>query len=270
MTINKLTKGFAKVNGGNIYYELAGEGEAILFLHGLFLDSRLWERQFNELSQSYKVIRLDLRGFGCTEITEEPFSNYDDIKALLDELEVEKVHVVGLSLGALMGVEFALVYPERVGSLTLCSLNLSREVSEEMQKARQEIWQALESGDIHKSTQLSEKAWLLGSANSSVVTEENRELYRNMLEHNLNMPKINRKPIFLTNTAEKLEEITAPTLIMYGALDFADYEKAASIIQERIPNSKKLRFEQSAHIMNLSEPELFTKKLHEFISSCKV
>ncbi|MUK89025.1 alpha/beta fold hydrolase [Ornithinibacillus sp. L9] len=115
--MSNIEKGFVAVNGGNIYFEVAGEGEAILFLHGLFLDSRLWEDQFHEFAKTHKVIRLDLRGFGQTEITEEPFTNYEDLKGVLDYLNIDNVHVVGLSFGSLLALELAIVYPNLVDSL---------------------------------------------------------------------------------------------------------------------------------------------------------
>ncbi|RXJ00659.1 alpha/beta hydrolase [Anaerobacillus alkaliphilus] len=261
-----ITKEFAEVNDGKLYYELSGEGEAILFIHGLFLDSKLWDKQFYEFSKTNKVIRLDLRGFGHTEITEKSFSNFDDLKALLEYLNIDKVHIVGLSLGSLIALEFALVYPEFVESLVLCSMKLSRDESPALQNARRDFWSAYQSGDMYTCVNLSEQLWLQGQGPAGITSAENRILYREMIESNLSKPKIKSKPIFLENIEKKLDDIKVRTLIVSGELDFEDYRLAAGELCEKIKGSEKISFEKSAHLMNLNEPVLFNRTIAEFIS----
>ncbi len=262
-----VTKGFAQVNGGKIFYEVAGEGDAILFIHGLFLDSRLWDAQFHALAKTNKVIRFDLRGFGHSEITEESFANYDDIKALLEFLDVRKTHVVGLSLGALIALELAIVYPELVERLVLCSMKLSRNESSALQTSRQEFWTALQSGDISACIDLSEKMWLIGPDGLGHADKVTSALYREMSEDNFTKPRIKSKPIFLEEIDKKLEEIKVKTLIVNGELDFDDYIVAATELQQNIKDSKIVRFENAAHIVNVSQPELFNDTLKEFFSN---
>ncbi|MFD2044924.1 alpha/beta fold hydrolase [Ornithinibacillus salinisoli] len=264
--MSNIEKGFAAVNGGNIYYEVAGEGEAILFLHGLFLDSRLWEDQFQEFAKTHKVIRLDLRGFGQTEITEEPFTNYEDLKGVLDYLNIDNVHVVGLSFGSLLGLELTIVYPNLVESLTLCSFKFtSGEESVELLQARKEFLEAYQSMDVEKCIQLQADMSLFGGSSEIEVSKQNERLYRSMLKENFQKPAINRKPIFLGNTQERLGEVQAKTLILYGEKDFQDYATGAEFLHSNINHSETDSFKHSAHMINLSEPDLFNNRLRNFI-----
>lgn len=268
MTKKNVVIGYASVNGGKLYYEIAGEGEAVLFIHGLFLDSRLWEHQFEELSKQYKVIRFDARGFGNTEIDEEPFANYDDIKELINYLQVDQVHVVGLSLGGQLALEFAVMYPEHVQSLTLCSYKLvGEEESEQFKLEKSHLWKTIMAGDIEASVALNESMWLIGHSTANQIREQEKALYREMVLHNLSKPMIDRKPIFVDNLANKLNKVEARTLILYGKHDYIDYEKAAQKLHNNIEHSSIIRFDQSAHMLNLSEPTLFNHTLLNFISS---
>jgi alpha-beta hydrolase superfamily lysophospholipase len=88
-------KGFAQVNGTKLYYGIAGTGEPLVLLHGNFGDRRHWDFQFYSLSKNYKVIRYDVRGYGKSALpkSDEQYNDYNDLKALLDFLEIEKAHI---------------------------------------------------------------------------------------------------------------------------------------------------------------------------------
>ena len=81
--------GYAEVNGTSLYYEVAGKGDPIVFIHGNFGDHRHWDFQFGPLSNNYKVVRYDLRGFGKSALpkSDESYNDWDDLKALLEFLE---------------------------------------------------------------------------------------------------------------------------------------------------------------------------------------
>src|ERR1035438_5607654 len=108
------------VNEGDLFFEWAGSGEAVVFLHGFGMDSRMWAPQFEDLQSTFRVIRYDLRGFGRSSLP--PHSGYaheDDLNALLSSLGAAPAHVVGLSMGGRMTLRFAAAYPQSVRSLVL-------------------------------------------------------------------------------------------------------------------------------------------------------
>src|SRR3990170_5530183 len=118
--------GFAPVDGGRLHFEKLGDGGAIVLLHGFALDLRIWDDQFERLARDYLTIRYDLRGFGRSSAPAgAPYSHAGDLERLLEHLGVERAHLVGMSLGGTVSIDFALRKPESVRSLTLISSGLA-------------------------------------------------------------------------------------------------------------------------------------------------
>ena len=111
--------GTVKVNGVDLYYEVAGRGEPLVLIHGNGGDRRHWDFQFEPLSKEFQIIRYDVRGYGKSVFTNPDieFSHHDDLKALLGYLEIESAHISGISMGSGIAIDFALAYPKRCKSL---------------------------------------------------------------------------------------------------------------------------------------------------------
>ena len=94
-------QGRINVGNGSLYYEEAGQGEPIIFVHGHSLDHRMWDEQFLVFAKKYHVIRYDLRGYGISSSQTEDyqFMHVEDLVTLMDSLHIKKAHIVGLSLG---------------------------------------------------------------------------------------------------------------------------------------------------------------------------
>src|SRR5215475_15365193 len=118
------SNGLAEVNGTKLYYEVKGKGPAVVLIHGGLVDSRLWDDEMVPLSKHYLVVRYDLRAFGKSASTTEPFSHIEDLRALLDFLKIDRATLVGLSLGGIIAADFALEYPEKISSLVLVGAGL--------------------------------------------------------------------------------------------------------------------------------------------------
>ena len=116
-------------NGNEQYYESHGEGQPLVLVHGGFVDSRMWDPQIDHFVDRFQVIRYDLRGHGQTGSTSTP--NYsidlfaDDLKALLDALELDQVILCGLSLGGMIAQSFAVRYTDRLKALILSDTAVS-------------------------------------------------------------------------------------------------------------------------------------------------
>ena len=89
----------AEVNGARLWYEEAGEGPAVVLVHGGLGDARLWEPEFGPLAEQFRTIRFDQRFFGRSTGPAAPFSFVDDVVGLLDVLAVTRAALVGLSFG---------------------------------------------------------------------------------------------------------------------------------------------------------------------------
>jgi len=109
-------------NGINLYYEVYGQGEPLLLIMGLSLNSKSWFRTLPALSEHYQVIIFDNRGVGLSDKPNTPYSielMAEDARAVLDAAGVETAHVYGISMGGMIAQKLAIKYPERIRSLIL-------------------------------------------------------------------------------------------------------------------------------------------------------
>lgn len=109
-------------NNTNLYYEVSGDGQALVFIHGLGSSSRDWESQVPDFSKSYRVVTLDLRGHGQSEKPAGPYSLpmfAQDLAGLLQGLGIKSAHLVGVSLGGGVAFQFAVDCPAMVKTLTI-------------------------------------------------------------------------------------------------------------------------------------------------------
>ncbi len=123
-----------------LYYEAAGQGQTLAFIHGLGSSTRDWERQIPAFSQDYQVVAFDLRGHGQSDKPAGPYTIQmlaGDLAGLLDGLQIDSAHLVGISLGGAVGLQFALDHPARVRSLAL--VNSGPSLGGTLEQARQEI-----------------------------------------------------------------------------------------------------------------------------------
>src|SRR5262245_10340480 len=107
------------VPGGEVVYDVTGKGETVVFLHGAFMDRGSWDEQMPVFTPKFRVVRYDIRPFGESNRVDKPYSVPDDLLRLLDHLQVTRAHLVGHSFGGGAALDFALLHPERVASLTL-------------------------------------------------------------------------------------------------------------------------------------------------------
>src|SRR5215467_3809964 len=109
-----------QVPGGELYYEVEGDGTPVVLVHGLALDRRMWDDQVPALADVATVVRYDVRGFGrSTRDATTPYSNAGDLWRLADHLGIDRPVLVGLSMGGRVVVEATLAAPERVRALVL-------------------------------------------------------------------------------------------------------------------------------------------------------
>ena len=114
-----MAEGFVEVDGGRLFYEEAGAGRPVVFVHPGLWDRRTWDDQFPAFAERFRAIRYDVRGYGRSS-RPEPGASYShgrDLLALLDATEVTQSAFVGCSMGGGISIEFALEHPERVWAL---------------------------------------------------------------------------------------------------------------------------------------------------------
>ena len=111
--------GYVNVNGGKLFYEIAGKGENIVLLHDGMVNCRIWDEQFPLLAKNYRVLRYDRRGYGKSSDPQTQYSHIDDLNQVFIQLKVEKAVIFGMSSGGRLAIDFTLTYPEKVKGLVL-------------------------------------------------------------------------------------------------------------------------------------------------------
>lgn len=113
------SRGFAPVPGGQLYFERAGTGPALVLIHSAFLDCREWDPQMDSFARTHTVVRYDVRGWGRSAGDRTEVSDGEDLTALLNHLDVRQAFVLGNSNGARIAAEFAAGFPDRTRGLIL-------------------------------------------------------------------------------------------------------------------------------------------------------
>ena len=104
-------------HGAQLYFEAEGEGSPVVMIHAGVAHLRMWDAQVAAWRDRHRVIRYDTRGFGRTLTKDVPYSNRADLAAVMDHFGLEQAHVVGISRGSMIALDFAVENPERVKSL---------------------------------------------------------------------------------------------------------------------------------------------------------
>jgi pimeloyl-ACP methyl ester carboxylesterase len=111
--------GYINVDGGKLFYEMAGEGKNIVLLHDGIVNREVWDEQFPILVKNYRVIRYDRRTYGKSSDPDAPYSDIEDLNQLFIQLKIDKAIIFGMSSGGALAIDFTLKYPEKVSGLVL-------------------------------------------------------------------------------------------------------------------------------------------------------
>jgi pimeloyl-ACP methyl ester carboxylesterase len=255
------------VRDGQLYCEVEGEGEPLVLIHGSAVTCRVWDDQFSVFAKHYRVARYDRRGHGYSVRAVQPFVPVDDLAALLADLEMPRAILVGSSAGGSVALEFALCYPEQVRALVLAAPLLNGyEESAEKQRIMEPLRRAMAEGDGEHAISL-----LMVNPYFAPLREhpEARQRLRDMLQHNIHAfspPYIPALPT-LPPAIERLEAISAPALVLGAEGDDADNLAIVDLLARRIPGARKEILPGAAHLMNLDQPELFSRIVLDFLAS---
>lgn len=268
--------GFAEVNGTRLYYEVAGEGHPLVLSHSFIAHKSLWDDQFAAFAQHYKVIRYDLRGFGASNVAQEPYSQREDLYALLKFLKIEKTFLLGISGSSVIALDFTLEHPEMIDALISASCGLSgyqsaAEASGEWPAEWQDFLAAKQRGDIPTMAEVMLRYWIDGYKRPANQTDPVvRERVRQMLLHNYslaNSPDLWNLPQPLEPPAvNRLSEVTVPTLIIYGDKDQDNTIAVANILATEIKGARKVAIPNTTHHPNMEKPAEFNRAVLDFLA----
>ncbi|MEX3958848.1 alpha/beta fold hydrolase [Trinickia sp. EG282A] len=261
-------------DGINLYYEEAGEGDPIVFVHEFGGDMRGWEPQMRYFSRRNRCIAFNARGYPPSDVPEslDAYSQERaalDIGCVLDELGVQKAHIVGLSMGGFATLHFGLLRPLRALSLVVAGAGYGAE------KQHEEYFRGV-SNEVAKqflaqgSEQYS-KTYGLAASRIAFLVKDPRgwaEFQAHLGEHSalgaaMTMRGVQARRPSLYDLEDRLKDMQVPTLVIVGDED--DHCLQPGIFLKRtIPASGLAVLPKAGHTLNLEEPALFNQLVAEF------
>lgn len=262
-------RGFVSVGCGELYYETMGEGEPLVLVHGGSMDHRMWDDQFEFFARRFRVIRYDVRGYGLSRSLYGPHRDYEDLGLLLDHLGIERAHLMGLSLGGRIIVDFALEHPDRVMKLIPVAPGLSGYAfnAEPEQKYTEDIHAAFAAADFDRAAEVFLVGWTVGpKRRAEDVDPQFLSRVRALIRENIKPGKDTGYPTEADPPAVKrLSEIKAPTLVVVGDLDMPGILDISHRIEKEVKGSRKIVIKGAGHTVNMEKPEKFNKAVMEFL-----
>jgi pimeloyl-ACP methyl ester carboxylesterase len=255
-----------------LYAEVLGEGPAVAFVHEGIGDSRMWEPQWEAYAQSFRLLRLDLRGFGRSPLAPERFSNARDVLETLERHGFDHSALVGGSLGGRVALEIGLARPELVTALVLVAPGLpGYEWSEDVRASLGEEEAAVEAGDLDAAVEASLRAWVDGPRRRPVEVDPAvralvAEMQRHAFEVQLPVGDEAQEELLVPDLADRLGEVEAPTLIVVGEEDVPDMHAIAEQVASGIAGARKEEIRGAAHLPSLERPEEFDRLVLAFLA----
>ena len=276
MTQGTHQTGLAHVNGTELYYEVAGAGHPFTLIHGLLLDRRSWDDQFEVFAQQYTVLRYDLRGWGdsAQEEAEPPFSPRQDLLSLLQFLNIEKTYLLGLSGGSTLALDFTLEHPDKVDALILVSSGPSGyapPMTDAIRTFAGRYYGALQQKDIAGAVEATVRFWTDGPRR----TPEQVDAQARGRIATLSMQQVERHGDFMAHeqhmipleppAIKRLAEVRVPTLIVAGDEDVPEVIEATSILEQGIAGAQRVVIAGTAHHPHMEKPKEFDRVVLDFL-----
>ena len=259
-----------------LYFEEAGEGSPIIFLHEFAADHTNWEPQMRYFSRGHRCIAYSARGYAPSDVpssadvyTYKHF--YTDALAVLDHLKIAKAHFVGLSMGSYSSLQAGLNSSQRALSMTLAAVGSGSSLENldafrKQCRANAEQYETIGSAEVAKATREapSRIPFLLKDPRGHA------EFYQSLARHDATGSANTMRgfqgcrPSIYTLT-EAIEKVPTPALIICGDEDDNCIEPSL-FLKKHLPAAGLAFFPKSGHVLNLEEPALFNEMVERFIA----
>ncbi len=261
-------------DGVRLYYEEAGTGTAIVFVHEFAGDFRSYESQMRYFGRRYRCVAYNARGYPPSDVPVE-LARYsqdrarDDIRSVIEALGLEHPHVVGISMGAFATLHFGLNYPDLARSLVVGGCGYGAEPAKRAQ-FQAEAEAAAQRFDMLPMTQSAER-YAQGPGRLQLRDKDPRgfaEFTRNLAEHSpqgsaMTLRGVQKMRPSLYEMTDRLSRLTVPALVMSGDEDESCLDPAL-MLKRTIPSAGLAILPRTGHALNLEEPALFNRLCGEF------
>lgn len=238
----------------------SGSGRALVLLHAGIATRSMWDPQWSQLSESYRTVRYDMRGFGDSPMVHGQFSATEDAVAILDELHIESAVLLGCSYGGATAIHLALTHPNRVAGLVLVGSGVhGYDDGEPIPSVFDEMENAWNAGDYERVLDLEEKAFVIGlQRERDQLDPRFLRVCRQMNRTKLRWGDIQAEYVDdASGDAGCLSAITVPTLVVVGDQDVPLVQRQAKFISEQIGGASLKVLKNCAHLPNLEDPQSF-------------
>lgn len=264
-------KGFAPINGANLYYETAGSGHPLVMVHAGIADNRMWDDQFTALASDFLVIRYDQRGYGQSAPVAGDFTRYDDLFELLRFLKVERAYLMGCSMGARVCLDFALEHPEMVAALIMVGSGPGGfDLKTDPPRQWDDIVKSFEANDLERTSELEVQVWVDGR--SRTPQQVNPAVRARVFDMNLIALKYEKLELGTEKSLEpaaatRLGDLRIQVLVIVGDLDTPYIQAASDFIIENVHFGQKIVMNGTAHVPNMEQPTEFNQHVLNFLNS---
>jgi 3-oxoadipate enol-lactonase len=257
---------YVDIGGSRLRYRDEGEGPAVVLLHGWALDLDMWEPQAAALSADYRIVRVDRRGFGLSSGEPSLVDDVSDVQALCRHLKLQRISLLGTSQGARVALHIASVSPSMISCLILDG---SPRIGA---AAGRRDPQELPYEDFRHLAQTQgmtalRREWMRHPlAELKTGRAEARELLARMVARYPGKDLIDpvSRPA-LTTTAEMIQSIAPPVLVIGGALDIDSRRRIALELVRELPRAQRAEIPDAGHLSNLDNPQAYTSALRRFL-----
>jgi 3-oxoadipate enol-lactonase len=251
---------------------VSGDGPPVTLVHAGVADLHSYDAVAAELGATHTVIRYDMRGFGASPAPTSAFSHLDDLTAVLDGLGVTRTALVGNSFGGHVAMTFAVTHPERVTHLALLASSIDGWTWGPGMNAYDDAeTAALDAGDLDEAVRVNQEMWVRGPARdwspelralADAVAPAMRTALANQqaageLEVEVEGPSVD----------DRLDRITARTVVACGLADDRDFDAIAHHLAERIAGARYAAFPGVGHLMPLERPVEITTLIAELLKA---
>jgi pimeloyl-ACP methyl ester carboxylesterase len=254
----------AQINGVTLHYHDEGEGTPVLLVHAFPMSSALWQPQREALAGEARLIVPDLRGFGASEVPNGPYTMEtfaDDLAALLDQLQIERVVLAGVSMGGYVAFAFWRRHASRVRALVLSDTRATAD-TDEARAARESNAQLAETQGARVIADM-----MLPNLLASTATTEVQNRVREIIVGNqpYGIASALRGMALRPDSTDLLPSINVPTLLVVGSEDGLTAPEEMRGLQQRIAGSRLVEIPEAGHLPNFENADAFTAALREFV-----